>query len=75
MRKINPLYSLKIITGIVCLTMVILPIVARLEGKRMDSYFLFSILFLGMSLCIIYSVCKSIDKRLSDIEEKNQNDR
>jgi len=70
MRYSNPLFSLKIITGIVCFAMVILLIVARLEGKRIDSNFLFPLLLLGSSLCIIYVVFKSIDRRLSDIEEK-----
>jgi hypothetical protein len=76
MRNANPLLGLKITTAIVGFTMVMFPIIARLEGKRIDAYVFCSTLFLFCSLCIIHSVFKSIDKRLSDIEEKmNQNDR
>jgi hypothetical protein len=70
MRKANPLLILKIVTGMVCLAMLLIPTIDLLEGERPDNVSLLSILFLGCSLALICAVCTSIDKRLSAIEEK-----
>ena len=69
MKKYTYLFPLKMITYIILTAMLILPIVARLEGKKHEHWY-FSLLFLGCSLCIIYTVIKSIDDRLKKIEKQ-----
>jgi predicted membrane protein len=76
MKNVNPLYALKITAAIIGFTIVALPIVARLEGKRLDVHIFLPMVFIFSSLCVIHSVFKSIDRRLSDIEQRmNQKDR
>ncbi len=76
MRNANPISRLKTFTVLVGLTMVILIIVARLEGKKTGTYFGLSIIVFIASLTSIHSAFKFIDKRLSDVEEKiSKNDK
>ena len=69
MKKYTSLFPLKMITYIILITMLILPIVARLEGEKNEPW-VFSLIFLGCSLSIIYTVIKSIDDRLKKIEKQ-----
>ena len=78
MKNAKLLSGLHGITGIVCVLMGTLPIIAVMEGKNISEDFsgFVAFMFLGISLCLIFPIIRSIDKRLSDIEERmNQSDR
>ena len=72
MKTSDLLWGLRIITVIVYGLMLVLPIRAFFikhedVSKCLDGIVVF--LFLGISLCLIFSLIRSIDKRLSTIEE------
>jgi len=78
MKNAKLLLGLHGITGIVCVLMGTLPIIAVMAGENISEHFsgFVAFLFLGMSLSIIFPIIRSIDGRLSNIEAKmNQSDR
>lgn len=72
MKKANPLSSLRFLTVLICGLMGAAPIIALIEdGSLKDDlsgYAVFA--FLGMSMAVIYSAVRSIDRRLSNIEQQ-----
>ena len=78
MKNAKLLSGLHGITGIVCVLMGTLPIIAVMAGENISEHFsgFVAFMFFGISLCFIFPIIRSIDKRLSDIEERmNQSDR
>ena len=71
MKKANPISSLLMITVTICVLMGALPIIALIEGgNQKDDFDGFTFVFLGMSMMVIYSTVKSIDRRLANIERQ-----
>lgn len=68
MKKTNPLTSLKIVLAIVGISVVVLPIVSLLEGKKTEAFP--CLLFIFVCSIMILTVLTWLDKRLSTLEKK-----
>jgi len=63
------LILLQVMTWIIIIAMGGFPIISHLEGKESEGWHI-SLLFLGCSMAMIYSIVKSFDNRLKKIEKQ-----
>ena len=71
MKTMPRLWAIQIISWIMILVGIVLPLVARVEGKKPEHWPMF-IMLAGIVGVFSHSILKSMDKRISDLENSQQ---